>query len=132
MTRGSPSRRSWLPITWMAIQEIRYQGIIRSETPITGTDGSYKPGFRACPFDNLTMATGDFSFCGGLGLTPRTIRRIVPGAMATPARSARRQFLRGSLVLAGVGLLAGCGATPPWVHQQVKVPRIGFLGATTE
>ena len=28
----------------------------------------------------------------------------------------RRDFLRGSLALTGVGLLAGCGVSPPWAQ----------------
>ena len=46
--------------------------------------------------------------------------------------ASRRRLLRGSLALAGLGLLAGCGVTPPWVQPPAKVPRIGFLGGTTE
>ena len=38
----------------------------------------------------------------------------------------RRVFLRGSLAVAGVGLLAGCGL--PWLPMQpAKTPVIGFL-----
>ena len=47
-------------------------------------------------------------------------------------RSSRRRFLQGSLALAGLGLLGGCGVRPPWVQPAARVPRIGFLGATTE
>ena len=40
----------------------------------------------------------------------------------------RRRFLRSSLALAALGLLAGCG-TPPWPGRQAaRVPRVGFLG----
>ena len=38
----------------------------------------------------------------------------------------RRQFLRASLTLAGLGLLAGCGAPPPRTAPAAKVPRIGY------
>ena len=38
----------------------------------------------------------------------------------------RRQFLRGGLALAGLGLLAGCGALPPRTAPAAKVPRIGY------
>src|SRR5438093_12860603 len=42
----------------------------------------------------------------------------------------RRQFLQGSLALAGCGLLSGCGAVPvPW-QQPAKVPRLGYLSST--
>src|SRR5919199_2174832 len=44
----------------------------------------------------------------------------------------RRRFLRGSLALAGTSLLAGCGVAPPWAQPAAKVPRIGFLGGTSE
>jgi putative tryptophan/tyrosine transport system substrate-binding protein len=47
-------------------------------------------------------------------------------------RQHRRQFLQGSLVLAGLGLLSGCGVLPPRAQPVAKVPRIGFLLATTE
>ena len=41
-------------------------------------------------------------------------------------RSSRRQFLRSSLALAGLGLLSGC--QPPRLPWQVEnVPRVGFL-----
>ncbi len=39
----------------------------------------------------------------------------------------RRHFLRSSLALAGLGLLAGCGMLPLSGQQATKVPRIGFL-----
>ena len=39
----------------------------------------------------------------------------------------RRRFLQGSLALAGVGLLAGCGRLPFQTQLTPKVPRIGFL-----
>ena len=46
------------------------------------------------------------------------------------ARQSRRRFLRGSLALAGVGLVAGCGVLPPRTQSPAKVPRIGWLGAS--
>ena len=52
--------------------------------------------------------------------------------MAPMEPISRRQFLRGSLALVGLGLLAGCGVGPPWAQPVAKVPRIGFLGATSE
>ena len=39
----------------------------------------------------------------------------------------RRRFLRGSLALAGLGLLSGCGMLPPRAQPPAKVHRIGFL-----
>jgi putative ABC transport system substrate-binding protein len=39
----------------------------------------------------------------------------------------RRRFLRGSLALAGLGLLAGCGVLPPQRWQPARVPRISYL-----
>ena len=41
----------------------------------------------------------------------------------------RRQFLQGSLALAGLGLLSGCGLLPPQVEQRTRVPRIGFVSS---
>ena len=43
----------------------------------------------------------------------------------------RRDFLRASLGLTGLSLLAGCGVSPPWA-QPTKIPRIGCLLATSE
>lgn len=43
----------------------------------------------------------------------------------------RRRLLRGSLGLAGVGLLAGCGILPPQLRPPAKVPRIGYIAADT-
>jgi putative tryptophan/tyrosine transport system substrate-binding protein len=43
------------------------------------------------------------------------------------ARRARRRFLQGSLALAGLGLLAGCGISRPFGQQPAKIPVIGFL-----
>ena len=50
------------------------------------------------------------------------------------AARSRRQFVQGGLAwgVAGVGLLTGCGVAPPWLQPAAKVPRIGFLGATSE
>jgi ABC-type uncharacterized transport system substrate-binding protein len=46
-------------------------------------------------------------------------------------RQSRRRFLWGSLALAGLGLLPGCGFPhSPW--QAAKVPRIGFLASVTQ
>jgi putative ABC transport system substrate-binding protein len=47
--------------------------------------------------------------------------------LATPAHhQSRRRFLQGSLALAGMGLLTGCGLPSlPW-QQQPKVHRIGY------
>src|SRR6476469_9501553 len=39
----------------------------------------------------------------------------------------RRRLLRGSLALAGLGLLSGCGGFPPWGQRPPKVRRIGYL-----
>jgi len=41
----------------------------------------------------------------------------------------RRRFLQGSLTLAGVGLLAGCGRSPFGLSPQPITPRIGFLAS---
>ena len=46
----------------------------------------------------------------------------------TVLRNNRRRFLQGSLALAGLSLLAGCGALPTQVSRAAKVPRIGWLG----
>ena len=43
-----------------------------------------------------------------------------------PGRS-RRQFLEGSLALAGAGLLAGCGLVPSRAGGSARVWRLGFL-----
>ena len=39
----------------------------------------------------------------------------------------RRRFVQGSLALAGLGLLAGCGISRPFGQQLAKIPVIGFL-----
>src|SRR5215208_3978836 len=39
----------------------------------------------------------------------------------------RRRFLQGSLALAGVGLLSGCGVLPGEAQRPARVPRIGYL-----
>src|SRR3954468_24535419 len=41
----------------------------------------------------------------------------------------RRRFIRGSVALAGLGLLGGCGLVPSLGQRQVRVPLIGFLAA---
>src|SRR5438874_9946410 len=46
-------------------------------------------------------------------------------------RQHRRQFLQGSLALAGLGLLSGCGLTSRFGQQPAKVPVIGFLAPGT-
>ena len=46
------------------------------------------------------------------------------------SRRSRRQFLHGSLALAGLGLLSGCGVLPPQAAPAAPVRRIGFLSAT--
>ena len=43
----------------------------------------------------------------------------------------RRRFLQSSLAVSGIGVLAGCGVAPPWGQTTAKVPRIGFLLATS-
>jgi putative tryptophan/tyrosine transport system substrate-binding protein len=43
------------------------------------------------------------------------------------AARTRRQFVQGSLALAGLGLLAGCGTMPLPRQQPSKVRRIGYL-----
>jgi putative ABC transport system substrate-binding protein len=40
----------------------------------------------------------------------------------------RRHFLQGSLALASLGLLSGCGLVPPQAPVIRRVPRIGYLG----
>ena len=42
-------------------------------------------------------------------------------------RPSRRQFLQGSLALAGLGLLSGCGVLPPQAQPPPKLPRVGVL-----
>jgi putative tryptophan/tyrosine transport system substrate-binding protein len=43
------------------------------------------------------------------------------------ARHSRREFLRGSLALASLSLLAGCGAVPVPGQGAARTPRIGYL-----
>jgi putative tryptophan/tyrosine transport system substrate-binding protein len=45
-------------------------------------------------------------------------------------RHSRRRFLRSSLALAGLGLLAGCGRLP-FQPQQTRLSRVGILSART-
>src|SRR5688572_150363 len=40
----------------------------------------------------------------------------------------RRHFLWGSLALAGIALLTGCGALPAQTQPPVKLSRVGYLG----
>jgi putative ABC transport system substrate-binding protein len=42
-------------------------------------------------------------------------------------RPSRRQFLQGSLALAGVGLLTSCGLTAPPMQAPAKIPQVGVL-----
>ncbi len=42
-------------------------------------------------------------------------------------RRSRRHFIRASLALSGLGLLAGCGIFPPQAQAPPKVHRIGLL-----
>jgi putative tryptophan/tyrosine transport system substrate-binding protein len=46
-----------------------------------------------------------------------------------PGLHSRRQFLRGSLALAGLGLLGGCGILPPQSQPPRGAPRIGHVWA---
>src|SRR4051794_10449566 len=43
--------------------------------------------------------------------------------------SSRRRFVQGSLAVAGLGLLSGCGIIPARGQQPAKVPRIGYLAS---
>lgn len=52
--------------------------------------------------------------------------------MPAASLQSRRQFLQGSLALAGVGLLSGCAGLPPQVQQPAKVPRVGFFSIFVE
>ena len=45
-------------------------------------------------------------------------------------RPSRRRFLRGSLTLAGLGLLSGCRFVLPQGSRQEWAARIGFLSPT--
>jgi len=51
---------------------------------------------------------------------------VVPKDASMGALS-RRQLLQGSLTLASVGLLSGCGVVPAWSQQPRRVPRLGVL-----
>jgi putative ABC transport system substrate-binding protein len=44
------------------------------------------------------------------------------------ARHSRRQFLRGGLALASLGLLSGCAALPLGPRRPARLPRVGYLG----
>jgi putative tryptophan/tyrosine transport system substrate-binding protein len=39
----------------------------------------------------------------------------------------RRRFLRGSLTLAGLGLVAGCGLVSPPAERPARLPRVGYV-----
>jgi putative ABC transport system substrate-binding protein len=55
-------------------------------------------------------------------------RAYTSGSMGqTGSRFGRRSFLKRSVGLAGLALLAGCGMPPLPGQQPAKVPRIGFL-----
>ena len=41
----------------------------------------------------------------------------------------RRRFLRGSLALAGLGLLSGCVSLPIGPQRPARLPRVGYLGS---
>jgi putative ABC transport system substrate-binding protein len=43
------------------------------------------------------------------------------------SQQSRRRLLQGSLALAGLGLLTGCGISSPFGQQPAKIPVIGFL-----
>jgi putative tryptophan/tyrosine transport system substrate-binding protein len=45
-------------------------------------------------------------------------------------RHPRRRFLQGSLAVAGLGVLAGCGSLLPPARPAATVARIGYLGST--
>src|SRR5215218_3585852 len=62
-------------------------------------------------------------------VTPRSLEPTYTVGMISRVLP-RRRLIWGSLALGGLGLIAGCGQ-PPW-QARPKVPRIGFLGGTTE
>jgi len=43
------------------------------------------------------------------------------------AARSRRRFLLGSIAVAGIGVLAGCGVVPSFEQRPAKVPRVGVL-----
>lgn len=43
------------------------------------------------------------------------------------SRPTRRHLLRGSLALAGIGFLSGCGLGIPWMSRPTGPRRIGYL-----
>ena len=50
----------------------------------------------------------------------------------TPVRMHRRSFLWGSLAVAGAGLLGGCGSPSLPARRSSAVPRVGWLGGSSE
>ena len=45
--------------------------------------------------------------------------------------ASRRQFLQGSLAVASLGLLGGCGVAPPWSWPSAEPPPVGVLSGLT-
>ena len=62
-------------------------------------------------------------------ITPLLPRRAYTGGMGSQLLP-RRRLIQGGLGLAGLGLVAGCGALPPLLQPRRKVPRLGFLSPT--
>lgn len=46
-------------------------------------------------------------------------------------RTSRRRFVQGSLSVAGLGLLSGCGIPLPFSRRPAKIPVVGFLAVGT-
>ena len=58
-------------------------------------------------------------------------RPILAGVKSIVHRSSRRQFLHGSLALAGLSISAGCrGAPLPW-QPATRIPRLGLIGTNS-